>query len=201
MKSRQLKVVGIGDSTTAGTPGFLSPLEAPPNGMGNPESQYSYWMTKLHPEWTVLNRGINGQRSDEVLRRFPRDVLGEKPDYVIILAGVNDVYQGRSVETVKSNLSAMYSRAMSAGIRVVAATILPYNTMAPREGESTRELNRWVREEAGDMKILFCDTNAAVADPDNPDKLRGSPDGLHPGVSGYRAVGERLARTIEDDES
>jgi lysophospholipase L1-like esterase len=158
-------------------------------------------MMKLHPDWTVLNRGINGQRSDEILRRFPRDVLGEKPDYVIILAGVNDVYQGRSVETVKSYLVAMYSRAKSAGIRVVAATILPYNTMGAREAESIRELNRWVREEAGNMKILFCDTNAAVADPHNPDMLRGSPDGLHPDVSGYRAVGERLARTIEDDES
>jgi lysophospholipase L1-like esterase len=158
-------------------------------------------MTKLHPGWTVLNRGINGQRSDEILRRFPRDVLVERPEYVIILAGVNDVYQGRSVEVVKTNLAAMYSRAMSARIRVVAATILPYNAMGPREAESIRDLNLWVREEARHLKFLYCDTNAAVADPEAPDKLRGSPDGLHPDVSGYRRMGERLARTIEDDKS
>ncbi len=200
MKSRPIKVVGIGDSTTAGTPGFLSQLEAPPNGRGNPESQYSYWIMKLHPNWTVLNRGVNGQRSDEILRRLPRDVLLEKPDYVIILAGVNDVYQRRTAESVKSNLAAMYSGAMNAGIRVVAATVLPYNTMAQREAESIRELNQWVRREARELKILFCDTNAAVADPADPDRLRGSPDGLHPDVSGYRAMGERLARTIEEDE-
>ncbi len=199
MKSRTLKVVGIGDSTTAGTPGFLSPLEAPPNGRGNTESQYSFWMMKLHPDWTVMNRGVNGERSDEILRRFPRDVLVEKPDYVIILAGVNDVYQGRTVESVKSNLVAMYSRGISAGIRVVVATILPYNTMAEREAKTIRELNQWIRREAGDLKILFCDTNVAVADPNDPNKLRGSPDGLHPDVPGYRAMGERLARAIEDD--
>ncbi len=199
MKSRPLKVVGIGDSTTAGTPGFLSPLEAPPNGRGNQESQYSYWMLKLHPNWTVLNRGVNGQRSDEILRRFPRDVLVEKPDYVIILAGVNDVYQRRTVESVKSNLAAMYTRGLSAMIRVVAATILPYNTMAQREAGSIRELNQWVRREARDLKMLFCDTNASVADPADPDRLRASPDGLHPDVSGYRRIGERLAGTIEAD--
>ena len=56
----RLRIVGLGDSTTAGTPAFLSPLESPPNGRGNPESQYAYWMNQLHPEWTVLNRGING---------------------------------------------------------------------------------------------------------------------------------------------
>jgi lysophospholipase L1-like esterase len=157
-------------------------------------------MTKLHPEWTVLNRGINGQRSDEILRRFPRDVLMERPDYVIILAGVNDFYQGRSAESVKSNLAAMYSRAMSASIRVVAATVLPYNTMGPREAGSIRELNLWVREEVRGLKMLFCDTNAAVADPDDPHRLGSSPDGLHPDAKGYRAMGERLARTIEDDK-
>ena len=83
----KLRIVGLGDSTTAGTPGFLSPLEAPPNGRGNPESQYAYWMMRMHPEWTVLNRGVNGQRSDEILARFERDVLSESPNYVVILGG------------------------------------------------------------------------------------------------------------------
>ena len=71
----RLVVVGLGDSTTAGTPAFLSPLEAPPSGMGNPESQYGYWVTKAHPGWRFLNKGINGQRTDQMLSRFGRDVI------------------------------------------------------------------------------------------------------------------------------
>ena len=125
----------------------------------------------------------------------------EKPEYVIILAGVNDIYQGRGVEHVKSNLAAMYARAASAGILVVAATILPYNTMSKRQAEDIRELNRWVRKEAEDLDLLFCDTSAAASDPADQNKLRGSPDGLHPDVSGYRRMGERLANTIEERES
>ena len=31
-------IVALGDSTTAGTPGFKSPLEAPPDGAGNVQS-------------------------------------------------------------------------------------------------------------------------------------------------------------------
>ena len=44
-------IIALGDSTTAGTPGFKSPIEAPPNGAGNVESQYAYWLMKTHPDW------------------------------------------------------------------------------------------------------------------------------------------------------
>ncbi len=198
---RNLRIVGQGDSTTAGTPAFLSPLEAPPTGRGNPESQYAYWMMRSHPEWTVLNRGINGQRTDEILTRFARHVLEESPDYVIVLAGVNDVYQGRSQEIVKKNLASMYELARSNRVKVVAATILPYNYASEKESEAIREINLWIEETAKKLGILFCDTNAAVADARDPSKLSSSPDGLHPDVSGYRKMGEVLSRIIENSLS
>src|SRR6202158_4885032 len=97
-------IVGLGDSTTAGTPGFLSPIESPPAGRGDQTSQFAYWMMKIHPEWRVLNKGVNGQRSDQILGSFERDVSSEEPALVIILAGVNDIFQGRSPVSVERNL-------------------------------------------------------------------------------------------------
>jgi lysophospholipase L1-like esterase len=193
-----LRIVGIGDSTTAGTPGFLSPIEAPPFGIGNPESQYAYWMMKAHPDWIVLNRGINGQRTDEVLARFDRDVIQDAPDYVIILAGVNDIYQGLPLDEIRPNLLAMYHKAVEKGIVSVAATVLPYNTATTFESKVIRDLNAWIRRTAKKLPILFCDTNHTVADPENPDRLRSSPEGNHPDVSGYRAMGEVLTRIVEN---
>ncbi len=175
----------------------MSPLEAPPEGRGNVESQYAYWMMKLHPEWVVLNRGINGQRSDEIRARLDRDVLREKPDYAIILAGVNDVYQRRPMDWVKVNLLTMYKRSLAAGIGTVAATILPYDGMSSAEYESITMLNGWIQIAAEELGVLFCDTNSVVTDPSNPRKLRSTPDGLHPDPGGYRRMGEALASTIE----
>jgi hypothetical protein len=42
-----ITIIALGDSTTAGTPGFKSPLESPPDDSGNIESQYAYWLTKM----------------------------------------------------------------------------------------------------------------------------------------------------------
>jgi len=190
-------IVGLGDSTTAGTPGFLSPVEAPPAGRGDPRSQYCYWMMKAHPEWAVLNRGVNGQRSDQVLSRFERDVVGEKPAVVIVLAGVNDIYQGRGTESVKRNLEAMYAKAERNGIVPVAATVLPYNSAGEREQGAIREVNAWVATASKAPGRLFCDTNLAVRDEANPDLLASSPDGLHPDPDGYRKMGKALTMTLE----
>src|SRR6266571_2744276 len=111
---KMITIVAIGDSTTAGTPGFRSPIEAPPKGSGNVESQYAHWLMTAHPDWRVLNRGVNGERSDQIRARFTRDAVQPGPDVVVIIAGVNDIYQGHAVETVQSALEAMYSEARAA---------------------------------------------------------------------------------------
>jgi lysophospholipase L1-like esterase len=190
-------IVALGDSTTAGTPLFKSPIEAPPNGEGNQESQFAYWLMRAHADWKVLNRGVNGERTDQIAARFDRDVIASKPAVVIILAGVNDVYQGRSVSYVTGQLRAMYDRAAAAGIPVVAASIVPYNTATPEQNNAMHTINAWIASEAErDPRIEFANTRAAAAAPGQPDTLSGSPDGLHPDVAGYRAMAKVLEQAI-----
>ncbi len=194
-----LTIVALGDSTTAGTPQFQSPLEAPPDGSGNPESQYAYWMMQAHPEWTVINQGINGQRSDEILARFDSSVLKHHPQIVVVLAGVNDLYQGYRPETVIKNLKAIYARAAAAQIRVVACTIIPYNRMSAEVETRMRQVNEWIASYSTSNGISFCDLFEAVENPDRPGTLVSTPDGLHPDITGYRKMGEALTAVIERD--
>ena len=191
-------IVCLGDSTTAGTPGFLSPIEAPPRGAGNEKSQFAYWMARAHAEWEVLNRGVNGERSDQMLARFGRDVVHEEPRFVVILGGVNDIYQGFPPEFTKENLERMFGMSTRAGLTPVASSILPYNSMDQRQTKIMGELNVWIASTSGRLSIPFSDTNKAVASPDRPDRLAGSPDGLHPDVEGYRRMGAAISKTIED---
>jgi acyl-CoA thioesterase-1 len=193
-----VRIVALGDSTTAGTPGFLSPIEAPPNGRGDETSQYAYWLAQAHPEWDVLNRGVNGERSDQIAARFDRDVMSAKPNVVIIIAGVNDVYQGRTVDDVSRQLAAMYESAERAGIRVVAGSIIPFNTATPEQNERMGQINAWILDRTRDaLSLAFVDTRAAVAAPDDPDRLADSADQLHPTASGYRLMAEALRPVLE----
>jgi len=198
MSQPKVRIVAMGDSTTAGTPAFKSPREAPPNGSGDETSQYAHWLMKAHPGWEVINQGINAQRSDAIAARFEEDVVAKKPAVVVIIAGVNDVYQGRDAQHVKDQLAGMYTRARTAGIRVVAGTIIPYNTATPDQNARMKDINDWIRsQERADPGVVFVDTRAAVSAPDNPDKLASSPDGLHPDAAGYRRMADAIAPAIE----
>lgn len=190
-------IVALGDSTTAGTPLFKSPIEAPPDGEGDATSQFAYWLMQAHPEWDVRNCGVNGERSDQIRARWQRDVAAHAPAAVIIIAGVNDVYQGRPVEHVTRELRAMYDLAAAARIPVVAGSIVPYNTATPEQNAKMHAINAWIREEAArDPNITFADTRAAVASDTDADTLRSSPDGLHPDADGYRRMAEALEASL-----
>jgi lysophospholipase L1-like esterase len=190
-------IVALGDSTTAGTPGFQSPLEAPPDGRGDAESQYAWWLMRAESSWRVRNRGVNGERSDQIRARFDRDVIAERPRVVVIIAGVNDVYQGRTAERVIEELSAMLALARANGIRVVAGAIVPFDTATADQNARMHAINAWLARTArDDDHVWFCDTRAAVADPARPDRLAASPDGLHPTAQGYRAMADALRPVI-----
>ncbi|HEX9368378.1 MAG TPA: GDSL-type esterase/lipase family protein [Vicinamibacterales bacterium] len=194
----RVRIVAMGDSTTAGTPAFKSPRETPPNGQGDETSQYAYWLMKSHPGWEVINQGINAQRSDVIAARFDEDVIAKKPAVVVIIAGVNDVYQGRPAQHVKDQLAAMYTRAHAAGIRVVAGTIIPYNTATADQNARMHDINDWIRAEGrADPGVICVDTRAAVAAPGDPDKLASSPDGLHPDAAGYRKMADAIRPAVE----
>lgn len=47
----------------------------------------------LHPQkFRFINEGISGDRIVDVYARIKRDILNQKPDYLSILIGVNDVW-------------------------------------------------------------------------------------------------------------
>lgn len=192
--NQRTRIVAMGDSTTAGTPGWKSVIESPPGGRGDEASQYAYWLTTSHPEWEVLNHGVNRERSDQIRARFERDVINAAPRVVVIIAGVNDVYQGRPAAHITAQLHDMYERAAAAGIRVVAGSIIPYNTATPDQNTRMREVNDWIRKQPG---VVFVDTRASVSAPGDPDTLFDSPDGLHPTAEGYRRMAEAIAPVLE----
>ncbi len=90
---KNIKIVCIGDSTTFGFP------------YGLQES----WVRMLENEilGEVINQGINGNTTTNMLKRFDRAVLPHSPDYVIITGGINDVVASESLDRIQYNIVQM----------------------------------------------------------------------------------------------
>jgi lysophospholipase L1-like esterase len=155
---------------------------------------------RQQPNWRVLNRGVNGERSDQIRARFTRDVVRENPDLAVVIAGVNDIYQGVTPDALQQQLEAIGELARTArpdGIPLVVGSILPYNTATELQNERMRAVNEWLRRYASrNPRVTFCDTRAAVASAANPNCLAATADGIHPVAEGYRQMALALEPAI-----
>ncbi|MEI6915523.1 MAG: SGNH/GDSL hydrolase family protein [Armatimonadota bacterium] len=79
---RNETIVFLGDSLTEADPGYVSFVRDMLQALA-PELQL-----------TCLNRGIGGNKVPQLIERVQRDVLAEKPDWVSISIGINDVWHG-----------------------------------------------------------------------------------------------------------
>ncbi len=154
----------------------------------------------------VVNRGIGGQTSPQMLLRFYQDVIALRPDAVHIMAGTNDLAGNtgpNSPEDFKNNIRAMVDLARANNINVVLASILPA-TAFPWQPEShpskqIPELNAWLQQLATEQNLVYADYYTPTATADGKFKASLSNDGVHPHRVGYevmRPVAERALKKV-----
>lgn len=111
-KNKTVAVACLGDSITKGYP-----FSAKDSWVGILDARSSHC--------SFINRGVCGQMSSEISRRFDKDVLDLHPDFAFLLCGTNDfLFSSASPEDVLEELSTMAGRAQQAGIAPVLLTPL-----------------------------------------------------------------------------
>jgi lysophospholipase L1-like esterase len=186
-------VAALGDSITEGSPEYDS------RRGGDETSRWQFWSARVNPRLEFRNRGIYGQRTDEIAARLDDCAAGA--DVVVVQGGINDVAQGRSVEDAAANLRAMVRRGKELGARVALADVLPWNNGWPATEEPIRRLNALIGEIARDEGVAMLPFHDTLEDPDRPGRMRAEwthADGDHPSVEGYRRLGELVARSLAD---
>jgi lysophospholipase L1-like esterase len=151
----------------------------------------------------VLDRGISGQTSPQLLVRFYQDVVALQPRLVHIMVGTNDIAGNTGplrTDEFENNIRAMLDLASTHEIRVVLAGIPPsrllgWSNVDPRAQIS--RLNAWLEAEAKRRNLVYVDYATVLADDDGGlNKALGN-DGVHPNRDGYarmRPLAERAVR-------
>ena len=189
-------VATLGDSITAGSPGYdPDPRMRETLGFGADErSQWQYWAAKANPEFRFRNCGVYGQRTDEIAARL--DECAQGAQVLIVQGGINDIVQGRAVESAAANLRRMVDRAKRLGLRVAIAELLPWNNGYPEADASIRRLNERIRGLARAEGVPVLPFYETLQDPGRPGRMREewTSDGDHPSIEGYRLLGEEAFR-------
>ncbi|VBB09127.1 Hypothetical protein LUCI_4413 [Lucifera butyrica] len=185
MQDKRIKLVALGDSITAGFP-------------YTPESS---WFNLIAERLRIehVNRGIDGDTTAGMLRRFNRDALSFEPSHVIILGGTNDAYEGIAAEEVIYNIQAMVNLAVKRGVRPILG--LPITCDDPDVEYLLGRYRETIQCYAAENHIVGIDFTKAMADA-NGKRIKAELycDGVHPNKEGYqsmaRVAGDVLGKLI-----
>jgi lysophospholipase L1-like esterase len=198
-------LVAFGDSITDGTQSGTDANRRWPNLL---EARLAAAGIRL----SIVNGAIGGGRvlSDGVgpnaLARFDRDVIAQPGvTHVTVMEGINDIgaagaNPSPSVADLIAGHRQMIARAHARGIKVIGATLTPFEDAAywTPEGEAKRQaLNAWIRDSKEYDDVL--DFDAVLRDSAKPTKSKlefDSGDHLHPSPAGYEAMANSIKLAI-----
>lgn len=180
------------------------------------------WDLKALHGKAVVNKGVNGERSSDMVARFKKDVIAHKPVAVIIWGFINDLFGAdRSqinpvMAQARQNFEKMVELSRYNNVRPILATeltIRPTDSWKERLGwvfglfrgktsyqafvnENVWGMNAWMKQYAQANDLLLLDFHAVLSDKRH---MRGkkytAPDGVHISGPGYDRLSE-YAREI-----
>jgi lysophospholipase L1-like esterase len=156
-------------------------------------------------EGDVVNRGISGQTTAQMIGRFQQDVIALKPAVVHIMAGTNDIAGNTgptSLAWIEANVRAMAEMAKANHVRVVLSAVTPAAryTWRPEIDSvaSIRDLNAWLAAYAKREGLGFVDYAPVLTDGHNGIKPELSADGVHPNAKAYELMRPLARRALAE---
>ncbi|MCE7060289.1 GDSL-type esterase/lipase family protein [Dyadobacter sp. CY343] len=160
----------------------------------------------------IINAGVGGNNTVDLLARIEKDCLSHKPDFTILMIGTNDMNSRKHIPLpeFEQNLRRIIGIITGSGSQVLLMTILPgyepylftrhSKEFYEPEGYQSRllKVNATIKHVAEELKLHFMDLHHVFDKVGNVGEEAGSliqnvansnkNDGIHPTPDGYRTI-------------
>jgi len=182
-----------------------------PDGLGSGYvSIVRGWLASAHPdlEIQVLNRGVGGDRTQELLSRWKEDCVAIRPHVLSLMIGVNDVWRKKGewngqtyipLPDYRRNLSMLLDRAEAAGIRQLV--LMSPTTIEPEnDGELNTLLGAYdaaVREEAARRGSAYVPARQKLMEiRERMTDVAWTREGCHPTTAGHTVLAQAWLEAV-----
>lgn len=158
----------------------------------------------------LVNRGIGGDCSTYLLKRFDADCIQLHPEKAVLMIGTNDVARsdydfwwkkaGESEEDVladyKRNVSEMVAKCDAAGIELLICSVIPSDIAVPFDKEKRWRMTAGMNTFLKGLGKEYIDYVPLLSDDGKTFKAEYTPDGIHPNASGYLLMANEVKKHI-----
>lgn len=169
----------------------------------------------------LVNAGIAGNNTKNLLKRIDTDCLAHKPSLTILMVGTNDMNNGKHVplEKFRNNLNELSDKITSSGSQLLLMTILPFYVpyllqrhpaafFQPEGPEGRRkQVNEVIKKIAADKNAGLLDIGSIFEKVGKTGLEKGcllrnkensgKEDGVHPTRDGYRFLALAVSQHIQ----
>jgi lysophospholipase L1-like esterase len=154
------------------------------------DSQFDRWKTLQEdlPGYTIINRGIDSFRTDDLIQYADRLIVRYKPRMVILHVGGNDISRGKSPEQLLADTRTLIAkiRAGLPGVPIAWSSTTPGPArwaQAPQRKAANALVQQWIATQQG---LTFIDLWDAMLTADGqPREDIWVADRVHPNHEGY----------------
>ena len=154
------------------------------------DSQFDRWKTFKEdlPGYTVINRGIDSFRTDDLIQYVDRLVIRYKPRLVVLHVGGNDIHRGKTAEQLLADTKTLIAkiRAGLPSVPIAWSSITPGPGRwdeAPQRQAANALVKQWIATQKG---LSFIDLWDAMLTKDGqPREDIWVADRVHPNHEGY----------------
>jgi len=151
---------------------------------------------ELFPNVRILNRGISGQTTSEMLGRLD-EIISRKPKKVLILGGINDLASEVSPRDVCNNIAKIVEILQSHDIKpVVQSIIFVRESFKPGLNKKVQITNEMLADWCKQHAVIFLDLNSKLSQHNQLLEIITN-DGLHLNGQGYILWAEMIRGSIE----
>lgn len=149
--------------------------------------------SEIFPQTKIANRGIDGDRADDILRRMdPIFAVNAKKAFVMV--GINDISSGQGVDTIFANYTNIVQQLKSRGTAVyIQSTLECSKSNCGDKLEKVRDLNGKLKAYAAQQQLAYININDGLRSEKNGLLKDYTPDGIHLLGSGYLKWSKAIA--------
>jgi len=154
--------------------------------LGDSLTERGNWK-ELFPEYNILNYGISGNKTYEILNRL-NEVIVRQPDKIFLMAGINDLGENRNANEIIADYNSIIENINneSSNTGLFLLSILPVaENRAGLKNEHIKELNYQIENIANNKHIKFINMFNAFVTTSGQINPKYSNDGLHLSKEGY----------------
>ena len=163
-----------------------------------------YKLNEFYEDLPVVNSGIGGNTTDDILSSMNDRVYQYNPTKVFILIGINDLKQEKSVDYIYNNIVNIVNEIKKNRpyTKIYVESIYPINdsnderisteSIKNRNNSSINKINKKLENKFKNTSVTYIDVNKELLDDEKKLKIEYTEDGVHLSPLGYIKVTKSL---------